>query len=321
MTANGGKALGVTSAAEDTTKRHTVAARKSAGGKATESVDSGGAKPAKAGAAKTTSTKKTSAKKTAAKAPAKKAPAKAAAKAPAKAAAKAPATKTSAKKTPAKKQAAKRPATKAATAKSARKAAPEQLAVRSGERPWTEAELAEAGTPWTDGPWTESMRGEEQTGISAFLRVGEEVFHTYSTYGRGIEEFHNGYCYLDLTALGRLGQPARPLCHLRVGAALAVCDQVLALGPRVDRVLERLDVELAVLAAELHQVERGEVAGGVVEEQVLRAVVHEDARGGEVLGDRFREVVDLRLSRGAERREGSRALDVLDRLPLGQCDR
>jgi predicted dithiol-disulfide oxidoreductase (DUF899 family) len=67
----------------------------------------------------------------------------------------------------------------------------------------TEAELAEAGTPWTDGPWTEGMRGVELPGISAFLRVGEEVFHTYSTYGRGIEEFHNCYQYLDLTALGR----------------------------------------------------------------------------------------------------------------------
>ena len=67
----------------------------------------------------------------------------------------------------------------------------------------TEAELAEAGTPWTGGPWTESMREAELPGISAFLRVGEEVFHTYSTYGRGIEEFHNGYQYLDLTALGR----------------------------------------------------------------------------------------------------------------------
>ena len=62
----------------------------------------------------------------------------------------------------------------------------------------TEAELAEVGTPWT-----EEMSGEELPGISAFLRVGDEVFHTYSTYGRGIEEFHNGYHYLDLTALGR----------------------------------------------------------------------------------------------------------------------
>jgi len=62
----------------------------------------------------------------------------------------------------------------------------------------SEAELAAAGTPWT-----ESMRGDEMPGISAFLRADDEVFHTYSTYGRGIEEFHNGYHYLDLTALGR----------------------------------------------------------------------------------------------------------------------
>lgn len=61
----------------------------------------------------------------------------------------------------------------------------------------TEAELAEAGMPWS-----ESMRGD-WPGISAFLRVEDEVFHTYSTFGRGIEEFHNGYPYLDLTALGR----------------------------------------------------------------------------------------------------------------------
>jgi predicted dithiol-disulfide oxidoreductase (DUF899 family) len=67
----------------------------------------------------------------------------------------------------------------------------------------TEAELAEAGVPWTGGPWTPDLRGTEMPGISAFLRVGEEVFHTYSTYGRGLEEFHNGDRWLDLTALGR----------------------------------------------------------------------------------------------------------------------
>lgn len=67
----------------------------------------------------------------------------------------------------------------------------------------TEAELGEAGTPWTGGPWTEDMRGSELPGISAFLRVGDEVFHTYSTFGRGLEEFHNAYRYLDLTVLGR----------------------------------------------------------------------------------------------------------------------
>ena len=37
------------------------------------------------------------------------------------------------------------------------------------------------------------------------------------------------------------------------------------------RGLEALDVERAVLALELHQVQRGEIAGGVVEEDVFRA--------------------------------------------------
>ncbi|WP_432174303.1 DUF899 domain-containing protein [Streptomyces sp. Tue6028] len=61
----------------------------------------------------------------------------------------------------------------------------------------TEDELAAAGKPWN-----EDMRGD-WPGISTFLRVGDEVFHTYSAFGRGIEEFHNGNNYLDLTVLGR----------------------------------------------------------------------------------------------------------------------
>ena len=61
----------------------------------------------------------------------------------------------------------------------------------------SEADLAEAGMPFS-----QNLRGD-WPGISAFLRVGDEVFHTYSTFGRGIEEFHSGYPYLDLTALGR----------------------------------------------------------------------------------------------------------------------
>jgi len=43
----------------------------------------------------------------------------------------------------------------------------------------------------------------EQPGISSFLRDGDEVFHTYSTYGRGVEVMMNGYRLLDITALGR----------------------------------------------------------------------------------------------------------------------
>jgi predicted dithiol-disulfide oxidoreductase (DUF899 family) len=95
----------------------------------------------------------------------------------------------------------------------------------------TESELAESGTPWTGGPWTPDMRGTEMPGISAFLRVGDEVFHTYSTYGRGIEEFHNAYPYLDLTALGRQEEweeprgRARPLGLQVGGPALRLPDE------------------------------------------------------------------------------------------------
>lgn len=47
------------------------------------------------------------------------------------------------------------------------------------------------------------MNGSELPGISTFLRVGDEVFLTYSTFGRGIQEFHNGYPWRDRTVLGR----------------------------------------------------------------------------------------------------------------------
>ena len=73
-----------------------------------------------------------------------------------------------------------------------------------------EAELAETGTPWT-----EDMNGTEMPGISAFLRVDDQVFHTYSTFGRGIEEFHNGYPWLDLTALGRQEEWEEPAGRAR----------------------------------------------------------------------------------------------------------
>ncbi|MGI8667195.1 MAG: DUF899 domain-containing protein [Jatrophihabitans sp.] len=43
----------------------------------------------------------------------------------------------------------------------------------------------------------------EQHGISVFLRDGEQIYHTYSTYGRGAELVLGTYNYLDLTPLGR----------------------------------------------------------------------------------------------------------------------
>lgn len=43
----------------------------------------------------------------------------------------------------------------------------------------------------------------EQPGYSMFLRDGESIFHTYSTYARGTEMLGGAYYFLDLTALGR----------------------------------------------------------------------------------------------------------------------
>ena len=46
--------------------------------------------------------------------------------------------------------------------------------------------------------------GEEMPGVSAFWRNDAgEVFHTYSTYGRGVEVMMHSYRLLDLTAKGR----------------------------------------------------------------------------------------------------------------------
>src|SRR3954471_7449605 len=61
------------------------------------------------------------------------------------------------------------------------------------------AEHDAAGT----GYYFEGEQPLEQPGTSFFLRDGDAVFHTYSTYGRGAEMFGGSYYYLDMTALGR----------------------------------------------------------------------------------------------------------------------
>jgi predicted dithiol-disulfide oxidoreductase (DUF899 family) len=53
-------------------------------------------------------------------------------------------------------------------------------------------------------PWEIPLgQTQEQPGDSVFLRVGDNVFHTYSDFGRGTEWTGGSYAYLDLTALGR----------------------------------------------------------------------------------------------------------------------
>jgi predicted dithiol-disulfide oxidoreductase (DUF899 family) len=43
----------------------------------------------------------------------------------------------------------------------------------------------------------------ELPGMSCFLRDGEQIYHTYSTFARGTDGLGGSYSLLDLTALGR----------------------------------------------------------------------------------------------------------------------
>ena len=47
------------------------------------------------------------------------------------------------------------------------------------------------------------FRKGEQHGLSVFFRMGDEVFHTYSTYARGCEGITDAYNMLDRTPYGR----------------------------------------------------------------------------------------------------------------------
>ena len=61
-------------------------------------------------------------------------------------------------------------------------------------------ELRAAGMEWILNTDDQPM---EQPGMSCFLRDGDDVFHTYSTFARGTEQTGGAYGILDMTALGR----------------------------------------------------------------------------------------------------------------------
>lgn len=62
----------------------------------------------------------------------------------------------------------------------------------------------------------EDGESEEVPGYSCFLRDGEEIFHTYSTYARGAELLIPAYGLLDLTAFGRSEDWEEPSGRARV---------------------------------------------------------------------------------------------------------
>jgi predicted dithiol-disulfide oxidoreductase (DUF899 family) len=84
--------------------------------------------------------------------------------------------------------------------------------------PYTRILPFKARMGWTL-PWYSSSSGDfnedfevtlehegelvERAGLSCFLRDGDQVFHTYSTYGRGLDGLGSTTSLLDLTALGR----------------------------------------------------------------------------------------------------------------------
>jgi predicted dithiol-disulfide oxidoreductase (DUF899 family) len=51
--------------------------------------------------------------------------------------------------------------------------------------------------------------------FTAFLREGDNVFHTYSTYQRGLDLPLNTYNFLDLTPLGRQEEGERIQAWIR----------------------------------------------------------------------------------------------------------
>ena len=62
-----------------------------------------------------------------------------------------------------------------------------------------------------------SMRMSDLPGFSAFIRDGETVFHTYSTYERGLDMMNVAYQMLDLNALGRQEHgPGNPMSWVRL---------------------------------------------------------------------------------------------------------
>lgn len=55
----------------------------------------------------------------------------------------------------------------------------------------------------------------EMAGLSVFLREGDEVYHTYSTYQRGLDALLATYTLLDMTPLGRQERDGEHAAWLR----------------------------------------------------------------------------------------------------------
>ena len=72
-----------------------------------------------------------------------------------------------------------------------------------------EYDFQDRATLEAEGPAWVGWSGE-RSGVSAFLRRGDRVFHTYSSYGRGSDLLIGTYNWLDLTPRGRQEDGEQP---------------------------------------------------------------------------------------------------------------
>lgn len=86
----------------------------------------------------------------------------------------------------------------------------------------TPAEHERAGT----GYYFQGTQPFDLPGLSCFLRKGDAVYHTYSTYGRGGETVGGAYYFLDLTALGRQEEWEEPKGRALGSGAQAGSDKI-----------------------------------------------------------------------------------------------
>jgi predicted dithiol-disulfide oxidoreductase (DUF899 family) len=79
---------------------------------------------------------------------------------------------------------------------------------------FTPDQLAGGEVPYNYGRMKTSST--DHPGISVFYKQGNDVFHTYSCFARGIDMMNTAYQYLDLVPKGRdEGPPASPMSWLR----------------------------------------------------------------------------------------------------------
>ncbi|MFD7297014.1 DUF899 domain-containing protein [Streptomyces sp. NPDC059897] len=76
--------------------------------------------------------------------------------------------------------------------------------------PWYSSHLSDFNQDFGATVAGEDGVPQEQPAISCFLREGERVFHTYSTFARGMDHIGFTTNLLDLTALGRQEEWEQP---------------------------------------------------------------------------------------------------------------